>query len=59
VHLPVTPQTRGLLDDAALRTLRPDAILVSVGRGEVVDEGALAAAPNVIFTPHVRRSVPR
>jgi (S)-sulfolactate dehydrogenase len=41
---------------------RPGAMLVSVGRGEVIDEDALAGAlrdgplddaPNVIFTPHV------
>jgi D-3-phosphoglycerate dehydrogenase/(S)-sulfolactate dehydrogenase len=44
VHLPATPQTRGLLGDDALRRMRRDAILVSVGRGEVVDEDALAAA---------------
>jgi (S)-sulfolactate dehydrogenase len=44
VHLPLTPQTRNLLDAAALALLRPGTILVSVGRGEVVDEAALAAA---------------
>lgn len=44
VHLPLTPETRSLLDAAALRRLRPGAIVVSVGRGEVVDEAALAEA---------------
>lgn len=44
VHLPATPATRGLLDQAALRSMRAGAVLVNVGRGEVVNEDALAAA---------------
>lgn len=44
VHLPATPETTGLVDAALLAELRPDAILVNVGRGEVVDEDALADA---------------
>jgi D-3-phosphoglycerate dehydrogenase/(S)-sulfolactate dehydrogenase len=44
VHLPLTPQTRNLLDARALARLRPGTILVSVGRGEVLDEAALAEA---------------
>jgi len=41
VHLPATEQTRGLVDDAFLGAMRPHALLVNVGRGEVVDEPAL------------------
>jgi D-3-phosphoglycerate dehydrogenase/(S)-sulfolactate dehydrogenase len=44
VHLPLTAGTRNLLDAAALARLRPGAIVINVGRGEVVDEGALAEA---------------
>jgi D-3-phosphoglycerate dehydrogenase/(S)-sulfolactate dehydrogenase len=44
VHLPLTAETRNLLDAGALARLRPGAIVISVGRGEVVDEAALAAA---------------
>jgi (S)-sulfolactate dehydrogenase len=44
VHLPATPQTRGLLGTDALSHMRHGAVLISVGRGEVVDEDALAAA---------------
>ena len=42
--LPDTPRTRGFVGDAFLSALRPGAILVNVGRGTVVDEGALTSA---------------
>lgn len=44
VHLPATEQTRGLVDGAFLGAMRPHALLVNVGRGEVVDERALYEA---------------
>lgn len=44
VHLPKTPETVGLLDASALARLRRSALVVSVGRGRVVDAAALAAA---------------
>ena len=44
VTLPITAATRGLLDRDALALLRPDAVLVNVGRGAVVDEEALVEA---------------
>jgi (S)-sulfolactate dehydrogenase len=44
VHLPATAETRGLVDDRLIAAMRPDAILVNAGRGEVVDEPALADA---------------
>lgn len=43
-HLPATPETAGLLDSAFLSRMRPDALLINVGRGEVIDEDALADA---------------
>lgn len=42
--LPDTPETRQLLNVDQLRALRPDCVLVNVGRGSLIDEGALAAA---------------
>ena len=42
--LPDTPATAGLIDAAALATLRPDAYLINVGRSSVLDEDALLAA---------------
>jgi glyoxylate reductase len=44
VHVALAPETRGLLDAAALARLRPGAILVNSARGGIVDESALARA---------------
>jgi (S)-sulfolactate dehydrogenase len=44
LHVPLTDGTRHLIDDAALRRMRPDAILVNAARGGVVDEAALGEA---------------
>ncbi len=44
VAVPLTPDTRGLLDATALGRLPAGALLVNVGRGPVTDEAALAAA---------------
>lgn len=40
--LPDTPLTRGWLDRRRLSLLKPDAILVNVGRGSLIDHDALA-----------------
>ena len=44
VCAPLIPATRGLLDRAALRRMRRDAVLINVSRSAIVDEGALVAA---------------
>ena len=44
VAVPLTPETRRLLDGERLSRMRPDAVLVNVARGAIVDETALIEA---------------
>ena len=44
VTLPLTDDTRGLVNAAAIAAMRPDALLLNVGRGPVIDEEALYRA---------------
>jgi lactate dehydrogenase-like 2-hydroxyacid dehydrogenase len=44
LHCPLTPQTRGLINAATLRKMKPSSILINTARGPVVDLEALTAA---------------
>jgi phosphoglycerate dehydrogenase-like enzyme len=44
ITLPLTDETRGLIDANAISKMKPGATLVSVGRGGVIDETALVSA---------------
>jgi lactate dehydrogenase-like 2-hydroxyacid dehydrogenase len=44
LHCPLTPETRGLIADDALRRMKPTAYLVNTARGPVVDSDALVRA---------------
>lgn len=44
IHAPLNPQTRGLIGEAALRTMKRTAYLINTARGPLVDETALARA---------------
>lgn len=44
VACPLTPETRGLVDAGLIGRMRPDAVLINVARGPIVQAEALAAA---------------
>jgi len=44
IHMPSTPETNGSINAATLALMKKDAIIVNVGRGEVINEGDLIAA---------------
>lgn len=44
IHLPLTPDTRGLLGAQQLARLSQDAVLINTSRGAIVDEAALVDA---------------
>jgi D-3-phosphoglycerate dehydrogenase len=44
LHPPLTPQTRGMINDEAFARMKPGAILINCSRGPVVDTAALVRA---------------
>ncbi len=44
LHVPLTPETRHLIDARALARMKPTAFLINTSRGPVVDEAALYTA---------------
>lgn len=44
VHPPLTPQTRGMINDVAFSKMKPNAVLINCSRGPVVDTAALVRA---------------
>jgi D-3-phosphoglycerate dehydrogenase / 2-oxoglutarate reductase len=44
LHVPLTEDTRQLLDEARIRAMKPGAIVVNCARGGLIDERALAEA---------------
>jgi D-lactate dehydrogenase len=41
LHLPLTPQSRHMIDEVALARMRPQAVLINTSRGALVDTAAL------------------
>ena len=44
VAAPLTPQTRGLIGEAEFAAMKPDAVVINIGRGPVIQEDALIHA---------------
>jgi phosphoglycerate dehydrogenase-like enzyme len=44
LHTPLTAETRGLIGESALRSMKPTAFLINTARGQVVDQAALVQA---------------
>lgn len=51
LHMPLTPQTRGLFSAARFAGMRAGAVFINAARGGIVDEAALAAA---LHSGHLR-----
>jgi phosphoglycerate dehydrogenase-like enzyme len=43
-HVPLTDETRGMIDARALSRLRPGGAVINMSRGEIADEAAILAA---------------
>lgn len=46
IHLPLTPETKLLINEDRLKLMKPNAILINTARGPVVDSDALAMSLN-------------
>lgn len=44
ISVPLSPETRGMIDRNRLRKMKKEAVLVNIARGGIVDEAALAEA---------------
>jgi len=44
IHMPSTPETNGSINASSLALMKSDAVIVNVGRGEVINEADLIAA---------------
>lgn len=44
IHSPLTAQTRGVINEAAIGRMKPTAVLINTARGAIVDEAALLRA---------------
>jgi D-3-phosphoglycerate dehydrogenase len=44
IHAPLTPETNGMIDDAAFDKMKDDTLIVNAARGGIVDEDALVRA---------------
>lgn len=41
IALPLTPKTKGIIDESRLQLMKPNSVLVNISRGSVIDQSAL------------------
>ncbi|NMP23055.1 2-hydroxyacid dehydrogenase [Sulfobacillus harzensis] len=46
IHVPLTPETRGLVNEQWFSLMKPGAFVINTARGPIIDEAALLAALN-------------
>ncbi len=46
VSVPLTPDSRGMIGESELRSMRPSAVIINIARGAIIDEAALVRALN-------------
>ena len=46
IHLPVTPETTGMINADSIALMKPTALLINTARGEIIDQEALCHALN-------------
>lgn len=44
LHMPVTPETRGMINRRTISQMKPNAILINTGRGRLIEDDALVEA---------------
>ncbi|MEE8370037.1 MAG: D-2-hydroxyacid dehydrogenase [Dehalococcoidia bacterium] len=44
VSVPLTPESRGMIGERELRSMRPSAVIINIARGAIIDEAALVRA---------------
>ena len=64
IHCALTPETRNLIDETTIETMKPGAILINTARGEIVDPAAVAEALRsgklvyAAFDVHAKEPIP-
>jgi phosphoglycerate dehydrogenase-like enzyme len=46
IHVPLTPETDGMVDETFLTNMRKDAVLINMSRGKIIEQDALLRALN-------------
>jgi phosphoglycerate dehydrogenase-like enzyme len=55
LHCPLTPETRHFINADTLKRMKPGAVLINTGRGDLVNEAALIHCPAIRGDPRSSR----